>query len=235
MRNIFYLLAALLSFGVGWFYYQQVAAQTATVTKLRLTAEDGLVIKAGTVIDDDFIDTYIVSQAMPRALAPDFAWALGDDPVTRINLKGRVFGQDVAAGSFLQRAHFFAEQRIDFDRRIHPGNRAFSIPVEPDRGVGVFITPGSHVDIIGPFVGDDEKISTRPLLENAEVMAVGEFDTSAEYQDEDSPEYKNVTMQASAEAVEAFLAMEVLSISDLTLVLRNPCEGATTGCVGLNQ
>ena len=235
MRNIFYLLAALLSFGVGWFYYQQVAAQTATVSKLRLAAEDGLVIKAGTVIDDNFIETYVVSQPMPRTLASDFAWALGDDPVTRINLQGRVFGQDVAAGSFLQRAHFFAEQRLDFDRRIHPGNRAFSIPVEPDRGVGVFITPGSHVDVVGPFVDENEKIVTRPLLENAEVMAVGEFDTSAEYRDGDSPEYQNVTLQASAEAVEAFLALEVLSVNDLTLVLRNPCEGAQGECVGLGQ
>ena len=41
MRNIFYLLAALLSFGVGVYYFQQVSAQTATITKLRLVAEDG--------------------------------------------------------------------------------------------------------------------------------------------------------------------------------------------------
>ncbi len=235
MRNIFYLLAALLSFGVGWFYYGQVASQTATISKLRLVAEDGLVIKAGTVIDEAFIEEYIVSQPMPRALAPDFIWALGADPVTRINLKGRVFGQDVAAGSFLQRAHFFAEQQIDFDLRIHPGNRAFSIPVDPDRAVGVFLTPGSHVDVIGPFVDENEKVVTRPLIENAVVMAVGEFDTGAEFRDEDSPEYQNITLQAPAAAVEDFLALEVLSINDLTLVLRNPCEGAAAECVGLGQ
>lgn len=235
MRNIFYLLAAALSFGVGWFYYGQVATQTATISKLRLIAEDGVVIKAGTVIDEEFIEKYVVAQPMPRALASDFTWALGADPVTRINLKGRVFGQDVAAGSFLQRAHFFAEQQIDFDLRIHPGNRAFSIPVEEDRGVSVFLTPGSHVDVIGPFIDEDEKIKVRPLLENAEVMAVGEFDTGAEFRDENSPEYQNVTLQASAAAVEKFLALEVLSVNDLTLVLRNPCEGATTDCVGLGQ
>lgn len=235
MRNIFYLLAALLSFGVGWFYYQQVAAQTATISKLRLVAEDGLVIEAGTVIDDAFLEKYVVSQPMPRTLAPDFTWALGDDPVTRINLKGRVFGQDVSAGSFLQRAHFFAENKIDFDLRIRPGNRAFSIPVEPDRGVSIFVAPGSHVDVIGPFADEDGQISTRPLLENAEVMAVGEFDTSAAYRDEETPEYRNVTLQAPAAAVEAFLAMEVLSINDLTLVLRNPCEGLQSDCVGLGQ
>ncbi len=235
MRNIFYLFAALLSFGVGWFYYGEVSKQTATITKLRLVAEDGLVIKAGTVIDEAFMENFVVSQPMPRALSSEFDWALGADPVTRINLKGRVFGQDVAGGSFLQRAHFFAERQIDFDLRIHPGNRAFSIPVEEDRAVGVFVTPGSHVDVIGPFIDESEKIVVRRLIENAEVMAVGEFDTTAEYRDGDSPEYQNVTLQAPAAAVEEFLALEVLSVNELTLVLRNPCEGTANECVGLGQ
>lgn len=235
MRNIFYLLAALLALGVGWVYYQDVAAQTATISKLRLVAKDGLVIEAGTVVDDAFIEEFVVAQPMPRTLSNDFIWALSDDAVTRTNLMGRVFGQDVPAGSFLQRAHFFSEPEIDFDLRIRPGNRGFSIPVDPDRGVGVFLVPGSRVDVIGPFVDEDERIVTRVLLENAEVMAVGEFDESAIHREGDTPEYQNVTMQASREAVEAFLALEVLSVNDLTLVLRNPCEGAESGCVGLSQ
>lgn len=226
MRNIFYMLAALLSLGVGWFYYQEVQAQTATMTKLRLVAEDGLVIEAGTVIDQDFIDSYIVSQAMPRALSEDFAWAMSDDTLTRINLPGMVFGQDVPAGSFLQRAHFFDDRQVDFDLRILPGHRAFSIPVEPDRGVGVFLTPGAHVDVFGPFMAEENAVATRPLLENAIVMAVGAHDSAAAIRENETPEYSNVTLQAPAEAVAAFLALEVMSVNDLTLVLRNPCEGA---------
>lgn len=235
MRNIFYLLAAVLSFGVGWFYYQQVAEQTATMTKLRIVAEDGLVIKAGTKFDDAFLERYVVTQTMPLALAEEFTWALGDDPVTMINLKGQTFKQDVIGGSFLQRGHLLAERQVDFDMRIKPGNRAFSIPIEPDRGVGVFVTPGAHVDVIGPFVNEDEVVVSRPLLVNAQVMAVGEFDTSAAFQDQDNPEYQNITLQAPAADVEAFLSMEVMSVDDLTLVMRNPCEGADADCVGLGQ
>ena len=226
MRNIFYLLAALLSLGVGWFYYQEVQNQTATVTKLRLVAEEGLLIEAGTVIDDEFIETYIVSQPMPATLSEDFAWALSDDTLTRLNLPGMVFGQDVPAGSFLQRAHFFDDRQVDFDLRILPGHRAFSIPVEPDRGVGVFLTPGAHVDVFGPFMAGDNAVATRPLIENAIVMAVGANDSAADIRESDSPEYSNVTLQAPAEAVASFLALEVQSLSDLTLVLRNPCEGS---------
>lgn len=226
MRNLFYILAALLSFGVGWFYYQDVQTQTATINKLRLVAEDGAVIEAGTVIDQDFIDDFIVSQPMPAALAGEFSWAMGDDALTRINLQGMVFGQDVPAGSFLQRAHFFDEREVAFDRRILPGHRAFSIPVEPERAVGVFLTPGAHVDVFGPFMAAENAVTTRPLIENAIVMAVGEHDTETGIRENESPTYRHVTLQAPSAAVAEFLSLEVQSVSDLTLVLRNPCEDA---------
>ncbi len=235
MRNLFYLLAACLSFGVGWFYYQDVETKTATVTKLRLVVEDGLVIEAGTVVDDAFLEKYVVSQSMPRTMADDYGWALSDDPVTMINLRGQVFGQDVQSGNFLQRAHFFLAPKEAFARRIHPGYRAFSIPIEEDRGVENFITPGSHVDVMGPiFDPITETIRTHRILENAEVMAVGGFDNSGDFREENSPTYDSVTMQAPAEAVEAFLALEVQAVEDLTLVLRNPCEGALT-CESVTQ
>ena len=69
-------------------------------------------------------------------------------------------------------------------------------------------------------------MAPRPLLENAIVMAVGAFDSEAAIRENETPEYSNVTLQAPAEAVAAFLALEVQSVNDLTLVLRNPCEGS---------
>lgn len=236
MRNIFYLLAALLSFAVGAYYFQQVAAQTATVSKLRLVAEDGLIIKKGTIVDEAFIDEYVVSQVMPRALETEFGWALDDNAVTLINLRGREFGQDVPSGSFLQRAHFFLPPKEAFARRIEPGNRAFSIKIEEARAVENFINPGAHVDVIGTFVSQDEgeAIFTQILVENAEVMAVDGFDRSAEFRDQSNPEYQSVTLQAPAAVVEFYLTMEVQSISDMTLVLRNPCEGAAD-CIGQSE
>jgi Flp pilus assembly protein CpaB len=234
MRNIFYLLAALLSFGVGFYYFQQVAAQTATVSKLRLIAQDGLIIEKGTVVDDAFIEEHVVSQVMPRALEGEFGWALDDNPITLINLRGRTFGQDVPAGSFLQRAHFFLAPKEAFARRITPGNRAFSIKIEEARAVENFINPGARVDVIGTFVHEDESVFSERLLENVEVMAVGAYDNSGAFRDQDNPEYNSVTLQAPADIVEAYLAMEILSVSDMTLVLRNPCDGAED-CIEVSQ
>lgn len=231
MRNVFYFLAALLAFGAAWYYYQDVSEQTATITKLRFKAEDGVIIEAGTVIDDDFIKEHIVSQKLPLSLAKEFGWALDDSQSTRINLRDRVLGQDVSAGAFLQRAHFFVAQQEAFARRIKDGYRAFSIPVESNRAVENFITPGSHVDVIGTFeIAPDTMVSKR-LLENVEVMAVGEIDSRGEYEKQDRPAYNSVTLQAKAEAMEAYLAEAENVEGSLTLVLRNPCEDSDD-CVG---
>lgn len=234
MRNVFYLLAALLSLGAAWYYYGQVAAQTATVQKLRLVADDGLVIEAGTVIDDAFMDRYVISQSLPRALDAEFDWALSDTAATRINLMGQSFGQDVTGGAFLQRAHFFVPQDAAFALRIRPGNRAFSIPVVASSAVENFITPGSRVDVIGTFQADDRSIYSRVLLENVEVMAVGDIDSRGEFTSRDRPDYDSVTLQAPADLVAAYLAGAVASEGEMTLVLRNPCEVASD-CAGAAQ
>lgn len=227
MRSLFFFLAAILAFGVAYFYYNEVTAQTATMQKLRLAAEDGLVIRQGTVIDDEFIERYVVSQDLPQMLADEFIWALDDNAATRINLRGRVFGQDVPAGSFLQRAQFFVSQENAFARRIKPGNRAFSIPVEAARTVEKFISPGARVDVIGTFEISQTESVARLLLENIEVMAVGEIDSRGEFEAQDRPDYNSVTLQAPAAEVERFLGEAENTSAALTLVLRNPCEDAT--------
>lgn len=233
MRNVFYFLAAILAFGAAWYYYQDVSAQTATINKLRLVAEDGLVIQAGTVIDDDFMADRVVSQRIPLALAGEFAWALDDTAATRVNLRGRVFGTAVPAGSFLQRGHFFVPQQDAFARRIKDGYRAFSLPINSQRAVEKFIAPGAHVDVIATF-GTDGVFASRRLLEDVEVMAVGDIDSQGEYDNQGRPQYQSVTLQAPADVVEAFLAesdQSDASSGELTLVLRNPCEG-NDACVG---
>lgn len=222
MRNVFYLLAALLAFGVAGYFWQDVTERTATVTKLRLVAGDDLVIEAGTVVDAAFLDEMVVSQPIPRALAGDFAWAMNDTPEIRINMLGTVVGRDVAGGSFLQRAQFFVPQEDDFARRIRVGNRAISVPVENERVVENFVVPGARVDVIGAFK-TSAGIAPRRLLENVEVMAVDGIDGRGELA-ERGGSYNSVTLQAPAAGVEALVAAMEDMEGALSLVLRNPCE-----------
>ena len=227
MRNIYFFLAAILAFGVAWFYWQEVSDRTATVNKLRLLAQDDLVIRAGTAIDQDFIDRYVISQPIPRAIADQFGWALDDSPVTRINLIGRTIGQDIHGGAFLQREQVFVAQEDEFARRIEPGNRAFSIPVQADRAVQGFILPGARVDVIGIFEQPDGGFLPERLLENVVVMAVDGLDSVGAVRAEGSEGFDTITIQAPADATETFLARMEQTTADLSLVLRNPCEIAT--------
>jgi Flp pilus assembly protein CpaB len=231
MRGLIYTLAALFAFGTAFYYYQDVAAKTATVSKLRLAAEDGLVIGEGTTIDDDFLEEMVVSQRIPAALADDFRWALDDTPTIRANLRGEIFTRDVPGGAFLDRSLFFASTEGAFARRIREGHRAFSIPVASNRAVENFIAPGSRVDVMGTFELLDARLETRVLLENVEVMAVGTFATRGDYERADSPGYNSVTLQAPTAVVQVFLAEAESAFGDLVLILRNPCEDASD-CVG---
>jgi Flp pilus assembly protein CpaB len=226
MRNIYFFLAAVLAFGVAWYYWTQVSDRTATVTKLRIVAEDGLVIREGTAIDQAFVDRYVVSQPVPMAIAAEFGWALDDSPVTRINLVGRTLGRELHGGAFLQREDFFVTQEDDFARRIAPGNRAFSIPVQADRAVEGFVLPGARVDVIGVFEESENVFVPERLLENAVVMAVDQFDSVGAYEAEDREGFNTVTLQAPAAQAETFLARMQEMTGDLSLVLRNPCENA---------
>lgn len=229
MRTIFYFLAALLAFGTAYYYYQDVSSQTATVSKLRLVAEDGVIFKAGTEIDDAFMEKHIITQSLPRLLAQDFSWALDDNPATRINLRGRVFGQDVAAGSFLQRTQFFLTQENAFARRIKPGFRAISIPVESNRAVENFIMPGARVDVIGAFELTQNEYVPEILLENVEVMAVEDIDSRGEFETRERPDYDSVTLMVEAKLATAYIGRAEAVSGSLTLVLRNPCEEVLCG------
>lgn len=228
MRTILYFLAALIAFGTAYYYYSDVSAQTATVKKLRLVAEDGVVFKAGTQIDQAFIDKYLISQDIPEMLAEEFSWALDDTRMARFHISERVLGQDVASGSFLQRSFFSLTQENAFARRIKPGYRAVSIPVEANRAVENFILPGARVDVIGAFEVSQNEFVSEILLENVEVMAVEDIDTRGEFESRDRPEYDSVTLMAKASLVAEYVAKAESVSGALTLLLRNPCEEETS-------
>lgn len=232
MRSMIYACAALFAFGAAFYYYQDVTRMTETVSKLRLVTEEGAVIGAGTEIDEAFLDTNVVSQIVPAALADEFRWALDDTPANRLNLLGQAFTRDVPGGAFLDRTLFFENPEGAFARRIRAGHRAFSIPVESDRAVENFIEPGSRVDVMGTFELPTGALEARHLLENVEVMAVGTFATRGEYERAEAPGYNSVTLQAPSALVTAFVAESALALGDLVLVLRNPCEEESADCVG---
>lgn len=232
MRNLFYTLAASLAFGTAYYYYQDVSAQSATIQKLVFVSDSEEVFKAGTVIDEDFIETHLQSRAVPAQMADGMKWAIADTPATRTHLEGRILAQDVPAGSFLQSGHFAVKRHASLAERIKPGYRAFAVEVRGETAVETFVTPGSRVDVIGTFIARrDVEGTSRRLLENVVVMASGSYDTRGAFEQSERPEYRTVTLQVPNDRIEEFLTAKAAANGGLTLVLRNPCEDVPS-CVG---
>jgi Flp pilus assembly protein CpaB len=67
----------------------------------------------------------------------------------------------------------------DFQSQLRAGYRAVTIPVDTANGSTLFMTPGSHVDIMS-IRGSGDRIEAAPILSDVEVVAVGSsFEKSA--------------------------------------------------------
>ncbi len=166
---------------------------------------------------------------------------------------GRSVTTDVPAGSILLYEHFEEEPEERFAARISEGMRALTIPVDATSAVAYFVEPGSRVDIIGTLEeqrevvdqvsgqGGDyqvplvtEKVSTKTLLQNVRVLAVGRATTRGSYlgtvgavddgYGDDS--FATVTIEVTPlQAEKIIFALEHAQPDRaLTLVLRNPAD-----------
>jgi pilus assembly protein CpaB len=81
---------------------------------------------------------------------------------------------------------------------IPENKRAFSVPVNSAKGVSGYIKPGSYVDVVAIVSSPDSKgISSRVLLENIRVLAVGSQSEVSEENAESLPNaaYQTVTLE----------------------------------------
>ncbi|MEQ8558167.1 MAG: Flp pilus assembly protein CpaB [Henriciella sp.] len=84
---------------------------------------------------------------------------------------------DIAAGQALSEAMLLAPgMRASLSAKIQPGSRAFTIRTSAVSGVGGFVLPGDHVDVIFTEDAAPEskvlKLVSKVLLQNVEVLGV---------------------------------------------------------------
>ena len=102
------------------------------------------------------------------ALVPDGSFQKVDDVV------GRKVYQRVAKGEPLLSRHFRPPGPVA--SRIKPGERAIAVKVDGVIGLGGFIQPDDHVDVLLYLARDSREVSdtqARVLLENIRVLAYG--------------------------------------------------------------
>jgi pilus assembly protein CpaB len=118
---------------------------------------------------------------------------------------------------------------------IPAGMKAISIPVDEVSSVAFFIQPGDLVDVLATFLGSDQaeglqenaslfEISTRPVVQAAKVLAVGDQHRASDRQM--TVPYSSVTLLVSMEEAAKLIFARDFFGANMSLVLRG--EGDTT-------
>jgi pilus assembly protein CpaB len=114
-------------------------------------------------------------------------------------------------------------QRATLSALVRPGMKAVTIRVNDVEGVGGFVLPGDHVDVVLTRQIEKGQATTAVVLQNARVLAV---DQSADERSNKPSVAKSVTLEVSTiEAQKVWLASTVGSLS---LLLRKAGETAET-------
>ncbi|MEO6185088.1 MAG: Flp pilus assembly protein CpaB [Steroidobacteraceae bacterium] len=102
---------------------------------------------------------------------------------------------------------------------VSPNMRAVSIRVDDVVGVGGFLLPGNHVDVIASREEKDGKASAETILSDIKVLAV---DQSAATEKNEPVVVRAVTLEVSPEGAERI--MQAREVGRLQLTLRNPLD-----------
>ena len=114
-------------------------------------------------------------------------------------------------------------QRATLSALVKPGMKAVTIRVNDVEGVGGFVLPGDHVDIVLTRQIDKGSATTQVVLQNTRVLAV---DQTADERAQKAAVAKSVTLEVdTVDAQKLWLAS---SVGSLSLLLRKAGETAET-------
>jgi len=114
-----------------------------------------------------------------------------------------------------------AGQRATLSALVKPGMKAVTIRVNDVEGVGGFVLPGDHVDVVLTRQIEKGSATTDVVLQNTRVLAV---DQSADERTSKAAVAKSVTLEVNTvEAQKVWLAS---SVGSLSLLLRKAGETA---------
>lgn len=114
-----------------------------------------------------------------------------------------------------------AGQRATLSALVRPGMKAVTVRVNDVEGVGGFVLPGDHVDVVLTRQIEKGSATTEVILQNRRVLAI---DQSADERAAKAAIAKSVTLEV--ETVEAQKVWLASSVGNLSLLLRKAGETA---------
>jgi pilus assembly protein CpaB len=114
-------------------------------------------------------------------------------------------------------------QRATLSALVRKGMKAVTVRVNDVEGVGGFVLPGDHVDVVLTRQIDKGSATTQVVLQDARVLAV---DQSADERTDKAKVAKSVTLEVNT--VQAQKLWLAASVGNLSLLLRKAGETAET-------
>lgn len=220
-RKILLVIAIVAGLGAALLvkrHIDQLVGDTITVYKA--TEDKGVGAVLGSSVE---------AITLPAGLFPDVLEEAPDDNFLDY-IKVTPLRARVAAGDILLFRHFDSSVDPGVLPSIPTGKKAISIAVDQASAVSYFIEPGDLVDVMGTFLAPADapaegeqaalaQVSTRPILQAVEVLAVGSEYRPSERQKLEP--YGSVTLLVTIdEAAKLIFARDYYSVK-LTLILRS--------------
>jgi pilus assembly protein CpaB len=223
MPLIIAAMLAAVGFGVSFLAFKRKEAEIRKGWNPVTVVVASVDISEGSAITADMIQTRQVPEQFVTAsvIKPDSASAI-------VNQKVLVALQ---RGDPLLWTQFETSKSIErLSTKVQKKARAITIETNNINGVGGWIRPNDHIDLIGTFKdpGDGQQVAVT-LLQNITVMATGKLtgNTNLNLVPENQRDYKNVTLLVIPEEAEFLVLAQELG--RLTLSLRNEEDLGTMG------
>ena len=110
--------------------------------------------------------------------------------------------------------------QLGFESHLKAGQRAVTFAVDANSGVGGFINPDSHVDIMG-MVGSGQDTKVAPILSDVEIVAVGQMFEKQQHGSGATPA-SSVTVAINPSDTQKLIT--AIAASKLYLALRNASD-----------
>jgi len=157
-------LGFIAAFGI-WQYLSQTQQKVKELTVTRAVVVAAKQIQAGAKLtDQDLAIKQVPAQTIPK-----------DYPSSPDALKGRVIRSTLEKDEVVTESRLIAEGAAGGLPMVIPqGHRAITIQVNEVIGVGGFVNPGDHVDILSVFNKKEEQLFSKTILQNVLILAVGD-------------------------------------------------------------
>jgi len=199
------LVLGLMTAALVYYFLASKAREARANTQVVIAAQE---IPRGTVISADMLrETQMMADGAEMETASSTEMVIGKVAKDRFGA-----GEPIALAGIRPRDHFAYI--------IPPFMRAVTVALDPIIGVGGFLKPGDHVDVVATFNVNDGSV-TKTVLQDVELLATGAEMVSAEGGKREEPTAQpNATLAVMPTDAEKLILAE--SKGKLRLTLRRP-------------